>query len=413
MQTYTFSPVLDTTNVLGQSTNLTQLTDSEQSDSKQSKPNLQQLNAYIEQIFKSSKLISDADFDNFMLNIMEIIKLSRSYIRKIKRHQILKYYESKIAPERIDWKNLDFDSMEQIDGHIRNIGHASGQEKNRLYINNDITYMKCNDHYTAIDTNLINYIKNHLGSDTTWYYHQVGYICAKYKNNTSEFFKYLHRHIIESEHSSTDPKLSIDHINQDKLDNRLCNLRWTTQSVQNENRDKVARHKNAQPLPEDEEIPANLPKYVTYNTEIYDKKNNSSREFFRIEHPRYTMWSSSKSAKIPIKEKYNQTLKTLNKMNMGTSIAESKYEYAIGIRYDNKKASFVFDYRNKLSDNSKSTNESINKSTNESINKSTNESTKSMNLRKHCEETQNNYKLFCEEIKEKYPNFVLKNRNDK
>lgn len=113
---------------------------------------------------------------------------------------------------------------------------------------------------------------------------------------------------------------SIDHINRNKLDNRRANLRITTQSVQNENRDKVARHRTAKDLPE--EIQEELPKFVVY----YKEKVNAeaTREFFSVEgHPLQKLkeekvinpqtnqltsrrWATSKSNKISIVDKLQQ-----------------------------------------------------------------------------------------------------------
>ena len=66
----------------------------------------------------------------------------------------------------------------------------------------------------------------------------------------------------------------MDHINRDKIDNRLENLRIINQSEQNKNRGKVRRKKNAQALPEELEG-IQLPKYVNYCTEVMNKGKDS------------------------------------------------------------------------------------------------------------------------------------------
>lgn len=52
---------------------------------------------------------------------------------------------------------------------------------------------------------------------------------------------YLHRYLIQLQGIEIPEDQSIDHINHDKLDNRLVNLRVATQSEQNRNRPNVAR----------------------------------------------------------------------------------------------------------------------------------------------------------------------------
>jgi hypothetical protein len=91
----------------------------------------------------------------------------------------------------------------------------------------------------------------------------------------------LHRFIAYVENiPNPDPENAtyVDHISRQTLDNRVKNLRWATQSLQNINRDKKNRQCIARPLPTDIKI-KQLPKYVTWN--MYDGAG-----FFRIEcHP--------------------------------------------------------------------------------------------------------------------------------
>ena len=112
---------------------------------------------------------------------------------------------------------------------------------------------------------------------------------------------------------------SVDHINRDPLDNRLQNLRWATQSEQNQNTDKRKRQCTARELPTGIQQ-SDIPKWVNYNFE-----SQYNRCYFRIEkHPRLSKWTSTKSVEATPQEKLAQTYHYM--MKMGESF-ESIPEY--------------------------------------------------------------------------------------
>ena len=121
----------------------------------------------------------------------------------------------------------------------------------------------------------------------------------------------------------------------------MVNLRWATQSLQNSNRDKVSRKKNAQGLPEElvEHFrPAtNLPKYIQYTEEVYDKRNNTTREFILVaEHPTLKRlgnikFASSKSRDVSITQKYDQANAILQFINSNPNVTESELRRQVSL----------------------------------------------------------------------------------
>jgi hypothetical protein len=128
-------------------------------------------------------------------------------------------------------------------------------------------------------------------------------------------------------------KKTVDHINNDKIDNRIENLRFANMSEQNSNRGKHKRQKYACELPEciKDFI---FPKYVTYNRRCYDKDNDSWREFFCIElHQKNDkVWASSKSGKVSLEDKFEQTL--LKLQNINGEITDEQYKEKTNVKYN-------------------------------------------------------------------------------
>lgn len=99
------------------------------------------------------------------------------------------------------------------------------------------------------DENQDEYLK-----EFNWFVMQVGYAYNK--------IEYMHRHIMKR-YGQINVELSVDHINECKLDNRVENLRLVSQSVQNSNR--KSRCDKIKPSQELIDIGiTELPKYVRW-----------------------------------------------------------------------------------------------------------------------------------------------------
>ena len=140
--------------------------------------------------------------------------------------------------------------------------------------------------------------------------HSNGYVCS-----TSGL--YIHQIITGCYGNGQGTKnISVDHIDQDPLNNTFENLRIATRKEQEENSKgikqgtKRERKHNAKKLP-DGITHEMMKKYVVFYQDYADKEKTRLRQYFRIEkHPKLTkIWIGSKSNNISIKEKLEEANK--------------------------------------------------------------------------------------------------------
>ena len=197
---------------------------------------------------------------------------------------------------------------------------------------------------------------NKLNYRPTWRLFQNGYVCCTINNGEKYKTYYLHQLIMDVHNEDlTNYEKTVDHINQDKLDNRQTNLRLVNMSTQNTNKGKAKRRVDACDLPE--ELDESLPKYVVYRKEILDKNSGNFREYFYIcNHPKLDKnWETTKSQKVSIKEKLKQAKLKLQEIDgditekeyLRESNTDNKLDLPIGIRFlsESTPYKFVFDMR--------------------------------------------------------------------
>jgi hypothetical protein len=157
------------------------------------------------------------------------------------------------------------------------------------------------------------YEKDNNINKITWYKHQNGYILCS--NNL-----YIHQIITGCYgNGKGTTNVSVDHIDQDPLNNTWENLRIATRKEQEQNSKgikpgtKRERKITAQNLPNGITQDM-LKKYVVYYKDYADKEKKILREYFRIEsHPKLDkLWSTTKSNKITIQEKLEQANKVVD-----------------------------------------------------------------------------------------------------
>jgi len=247
----------------------------------------------------------------------------------------LKSKQSKNTKIKEAWKTLDeynIPNKENLKiisshpGHFVSQGCSFGQLKNAHWLVIDKNDKEKKEYYIMYcDTNSYTYFSKEDYNDVinpepdsypTWHIEKIGYIMTKTYKGT-RCATYLHQLVCKKYNVKERDNLSVDHINQNKIDNRHTNLRFATQSLQNQNREKRKRQHNARPLPEGI-THADIPKYVVYYEGTYGP-HKKMRNWFCIEqHPKQQSiradypklekkrWEGTKSMAIDIKEKLKQ-----------------------------------------------------------------------------------------------------------
>jgi hypothetical protein len=231
-----------------------------------------------------------------------------------------------------------YNIIQYVNGHYLSIGQdanimknpmwkiqENGKEYWLMYCEKETICRLCVESYNKILDYENNFNNN---KKITWYKHQNGYILCS--NNL-----YIHQIITGCYgNGKGTTNVSVDHIDQDPLNNTWENLRIATRKEQEQNSKgikpgtKRERKYNAQDLPDGitQEI---MKKYVVYYKDYADKEKKRLREYFRIEsHPKLDkIWSTTKSNKITIQEKLSQANKVVD--DLENDIYPEKNELAL------------------------------------------------------------------------------------
>ena len=161
---------------------------------------------------------------------------------------------------------------------------------------------------------IIEYEKtNNNGNKITFFYHSNGYI-------SSSTGLFIHQVITGCYGNGKGTKnISVDHIDQDPLNNTWENLKIATRKEQEQNSKgikegtKRERKYNAKDLPNGITHDM-MKKYVVYYQEWLNKEHTKQRDFFKVEkHPKLDKpWATTKSEKVSIQEKLAQANKIVD-----------------------------------------------------------------------------------------------------
>jgi hypothetical protein len=221
----------------------------------------------------------------------------------------------------------------------------NGKEYLLMYCEKDTICKLCCESYQKI----LDYEKNLKNSNKiTWYKHQNGYILCSANI-------YIHQIIMNCYgNGKGTSNISVDHIDQNPLNNTLENLRIATRKEQEQNSKgikdgtKRERKHNAKELPQG--ITQDMMrKYVVYYQEWLDKEHTKQREFFKVEkHPKLDkIWFGTKSNKISIETKLEQANKVVDDLsnNIYPVKNEIKMPKYVSLVFNRDKPRLVFEKR--------------------------------------------------------------------
>jgi hypothetical protein len=189
------------------------------------------------------------------------------------------------------------------------------KENDVLYYELEIKNGKCKISYASLPK--IIHIKNDdfkWDFKPLWYVHSSGYVMCTIPTNNIKINEghglLMHRYLLDE--LKTNKKVSIDHKNRIRSDNRLENLQLASQSFQNHNQKKKTRKEIDIP---GFDKPIKLPEYIGYIKEPTLKEGEKKTGFkslpahFLVESKIFGFSKhASKSNKLSIKERLNDAL---------------------------------------------------------------------------------------------------------